>query len=167
MNLHDLFAIPAGRTPDKTAIQFPVEAQSAADEISYAQLHDAANRLAAGLQEWGLQKGDRVAFYIGSRPEFVIAYLAVLRLGAIMVPINLRYRRLEIGHILADCTPRLLVTEHAHEAILSEIGDAKESIEAVVYAEELASWQQATDTLNAPIVEADDQCIQCIGRLLP
>ena len=71
---------------------------------------------------WGLRKGDRVAFFLGSRPEFVIAYLAVIRLGAVVVPINLRYRRTEIGHILADCTPRLLITERAQRSILEEAG---------------------------------------------
>ena len=67
-----------------------------------------------GLQQWGVRKGDRVAFFLGNRPEFVIAYLAVIRLGAIMVPVNLRYRRMEIGHIFADCAPRLVVTEAQH-----------------------------------------------------
>ena len=106
MNLHDLFAIPCLRTPEKTAIQVldrPVTPQT----LSYADLFAAADQLAAGLQQWGLQKGDRVAFFIGSRPELVVAYLAVIRLGGVVVPINLRYRRLEIGHILADCTPAL------------------------------------------------------------
>ena len=90
--------------------------------LTYQQLFDAADELAAGLQQWGLRKGDRVAFYLGSRPEFVIAYLAVIRLGAVVVPINLRYRRTEIGHILADCTPRLLITERAQREILEDAG---------------------------------------------
>jgi len=167
MNLHDLFAIPLQRAPEKVAIHaldlFEANASTTADpsasaqlaSLSYASLFAAADRLAAGLQQWGLRKGDRVAFYIGSRSELVIAYLAVIRLGAIVVPINLRYRRLEIGHILTDCTPRLLITEEANLATLAEVGDAQETIEATILAEELATWERA-ETLTPPVVNADD-----------
>jgi hypothetical protein len=40
----------------------------------------------------------------------------------VVVPINLRYRRTEIGHIVADCTPRLLITERAQRLILEDAG---------------------------------------------
>ena len=106
MNLHDLFAIPLRRTPHKTAIHYLSE--DGHKDLTYHELFDEVDRLAAGLQSWGVRKGDRVAFYLGNCPEFVMAYLAVIRLGAVMVPINLHYRRLEIDHILGDCTPTLL-----------------------------------------------------------
>ncbi|MEZ4868445.1 MAG: AMP-binding protein [Caldilineaceae bacterium] len=155
MNLHDLFAIPRLRTPDKVAIQ-PLDGDPTPAPLSFAELHRAADELAAGLQQWGLQKGDRIAFYISSRPELVIAYLAVIRLGAIVVPINLRYRRLEIGHILTDCTPRLLITERAHLAIFDEVGAEKAALEATLLAEELAQWSKPTATLTPPHVASDD-----------
>jgi malonyl-CoA/methylmalonyl-CoA synthetase len=170
MNLHDLFAIPLHRSPDKVALHAldPLEATPSTPgnaqareaaltpAISYTDLFAAADRLAAGLQRWGLTKGDRVAFLIGSRPEFVIAYLAVIRLGAVVVPINLRYRRLEIGHILSDCTPRLIITERAHLATLAEAEDAQASVEATLLAEELAAWQDAVTAPTIPVVTAAD-----------
>ncbi|MCX6050497.1 MAG: AMP-binding protein [Chloroflexi bacterium] len=110
----------------------------------------------AGLQKWGLQKGDRVAFFLSNCPEFLIAYLAVIRLGAIMVPINLRYRRLELGHILSDCTPRLLFTERPQLGFLDDIGAEKQSLEAILLVEELAQWQADATSLQAPLVEAND-----------
>ena len=116
MNLHDLFAIPARRSPTKVAIDFP------SVSLTYLELLSAADALAAGLAQRGIVKGDRVLFFLSNRPEFVIAYLAVIRLGAIMVPANLRYRRMELNHILADCTPRLIVTEEAQCSILAEAG---------------------------------------------
>ena len=79
--------------------------------------------MAAGLQRWGLAKGDRVAFFLTNCPEFMVAYLGVIRLGAIPVPINTRYRTREIGHILADCTPRLIISEAALMPILREAMD--------------------------------------------
>src|SRR5690606_35175276 len=100
MNLHALFAIAAQRNPEKAALHYA--ADGVTTTLTYADLFAAVDRLAAGLHHWGLSKGDRVAFFLGNRPEFVVAYLAVIKLGAVMVPVNLRYRRLEIGHIVAD-----------------------------------------------------------------
>ncbi len=154
MNLHDLFEIPRRRTPDKAVLQS--EVNGVARELTYRQLYDTVDQLAAGLQRWGLAKGDRAAFYCNSRPEFVIAYLAVLRVGALMVPINLRYRRLEIGHILADCTPRLLVTERCQSEILADVGDALAPLAAILYADDLQQWLGEADHLQPVTVEGDD-----------
>ncbi|MCE7981267.1 MAG: hypothetical protein DYG89_08765 [Caldilinea sp. CFX5] len=155
MNLHDLFAIPSHRSPDKIAIH-ALDAAPAPISLTFADLYAAVDRMAAGLQQWGLGKGDRVAFFISSRPELIIAYLAVIRLGAVVVPINLRYRRLEIGHILTDCTPRLLVTETAQLAILDEVGADKASVEALLLAEDFDRWQAPVDWLQLPLVASDD-----------
>ncbi len=155
MNLHDLFAIPKHRSPDKIAIH-ALDATPAPTSLTFADLYAAVDRVAAGLQQWGLRKGDRVAFFINSRPELIIAYLAVIRLGAVVVPINLRYRRLEIGHILTDCTPRLLVTESAQLPILDEVGADKASVEALLLAEEFDRWQAPADQVQLPLVESDD-----------
>lgn len=142
MNLHDLFAIPRTRTPAKVALQFANEQQQE-QQFTYAELYQAVDQLAAGLQHWGLRKGDRVAFFLSNRPEFVIAYLAVIRLGAIMVPINLRYRKLELSHILTDAAPRLIVTEREQLPLLDEIGlTEKATVEALLLAEELTQWQK-------------------------
>ncbi len=157
MNLHDLFAIPRLRSPDKTAIIFAPDGATTEREITYSSLHAEADRLAAGLQKWGLQRGDRVAFYTSSRPEFVIAYLAVLRVGGVVVPINLRYRRREIGHIFTDCTPVLLITETEQLSIVDEVDTTDRStIRASLLLDELDGWQADQPMRNAPFVAGDD-----------
>ena len=155
MNLHDLFAIPRGRTPGKIALEF--EGDGRAATLTYAQLYAAVDRLAAGLQAWGLRKGERVAFYCNSRPEFVIAYLAVLRVGGVVVPINLRYRRLEIGHILTDCTPRLLITEHSQAGIIEEVdAAARAGLDATLYVDDWDAWLGDADALTPPVVQGEE-----------
>lgn len=153
MNLTSLFSIPWQRTPEKVALRADTDAGEIT--LTYGQLHDAADRLAVGLQAWGLRKGDRVAFFLGNRPEFVIAYLAVIRLGAIMVPVNLRYRRMEINHIVEDCAPALIVTEREQVAILADAGCGADGPLPLLLAEELAQWQRA-EPLVAPLVLAED-----------
>jgi malonyl-CoA/methylmalonyl-CoA synthetase len=154
MNLSDLLAIPLRRSPAKVALEF--RAPNEARTLSYADLHREAAHLAAGLQRWGLRKGDRVAFLAGNSPDFVIAYLAVIRLGAIVVSINPRYRRLELAHILADCAPRLLLTERALLPVLDELGDAAASLEATLFVGELAPWMDAEFAASPAVVQGDD-----------
>jgi malonyl-CoA/methylmalonyl-CoA synthetase len=156
MNLHDLFAIPVRRSPGKPALRFLAE-NGTAEDLSYAQLFAEAGRLAAGFHARGVRKGDRVAFFLSNRPEFVTAYLAVIRLGAVMVPVNLAYRRREIAHMLADAGPRLLLTERAHVAVLDELADEEtRGLEAVLLAEDLAGWTDDSTGFVPPLVEEGD-----------
>jgi malonyl-CoA/methylmalonyl-CoA synthetase len=156
MNLHALFAIAAQRSPEKVALQFGAGGVSSKyATLTYSELYAAADRLAAGLQKWGLRKGDRVAFFLGNRPEFLIAYLAVIKLGAVMVPVNLRYRRLEIGHIFADCAPRLVVTEHEQTAFLEDAGYAAHGDVPWLLAEEFEHWG-SDKPLTPPLVLAEE-----------
>ena len=145
MNLHDLFAIPRRRAPEKPALRFQD------DTLTYRDLFARADALAAGLAARGVRKGDRVAFFLGNRPEFVIAYLAVIRLGAAMVPINLAYREREISHMLADSEPRLLITEQAQAAVLQGL-----EVVEVLLAEDLEGLSRAAAGFAPPLVEGGD-----------
>jgi acyl-CoA synthetase (AMP-forming)/AMP-acid ligase II len=70
---------------------------------------------AIALAERGISQGDRVALLVGNRAEFVLALFAILRLGAIAVPLSTRYQTPEIAFALNDCGASLLV----HEADLA------------------------------------------------
>ena len=72
-------------------------------------------RCAAALAERGIAAGDRVALLVGNRAEFVVALFAVLRLGAIAVPLSTRYQNPEIAFALSDCGASLLI----HDADLA------------------------------------------------
>jgi malonyl-CoA/methylmalonyl-CoA synthetase len=158
MNLLTLFAIAAERSPHKQALEFIDDETGAATTFSYEQLYAEVERWATGFRALGLQHGDRIAFYLGNRPEFVIAYLAVLRLGGVMVPINLRYRRLEISHILNDCTARFLLTEATQQGIVDELEAADlGAVEQILSVDALDDWFPAeADSSAAPLVHGED-----------
>lgn len=139
MNLHGLFAIPLQRAPEKPALTFRDGDREAV--LSYRDLFSEADRLAAGFAARGLRKGDRVAFYLGNRPEFVIAWLAVIRLGAVLVPINLAYRRREIAHMLADAEPRFFLTERDGLSVLDELEEGELRGVEVALVEALEDWK--------------------------
>jgi malonyl-CoA/methylmalonyl-CoA synthetase len=116
-----------------------------------------AARLAAGLRRWGLRRGDRIAFFLSNRQEFVVAYLAAGLLGAIAVPINPRYRRVELGHILSDALPRVLITEREQLPHLDDVvASDRASLEAIITAEEIETWKTAAGDFDPAPLERDD-----------
>ncbi len=156
MNLLDLFALAAARAPDRAALR-----SEDGTELTYGDLLAQVREVAVALAARGLRKGDRVAFFLGNRPELVVAHLAVLRLGAVAVPMNLAYRRREIAHILGDAEPRFLVTDSTERERLAELAPAERaSLEEVLVVEELP-WAGGAGGAPAaafapPLVDGDD-----------
>lgn len=88
--------------------------------VTYAQLSQLVARVAAGLRQLGLARGDRVGVYLDKRIETVAAMFGTSAAGGVVVPINPLLRARQVGHILADCNPHVLVTTRARAALLAE-----------------------------------------------
>ena len=112
MQLVDLFASSLVGQADEVAVEFE-RANGRMATLRFGDLHARSNRLAHLLARRGLEPGDRLAVYLANRIEFVDVLLACLKLGVILVPINILYREREISHILADSRPRVVVTERS------------------------------------------------------
>jgi len=86
-------------------------------ELTYRQWDGQANRLARGLTERGIDRGDRVviAFTPDEPFEWLIAYVAVHRAGAVAVPVNTRLSGPELGAILAHAEPTAVLASAATE----------------------------------------------------
>jgi long-chain acyl-CoA synthetase len=80
---------------------------------SYLELDRAASRTAGGLQAWGVDAGDRVVLFLPNIPAFAVAYLAVLKLGAIVVSANVMLTTEELAVLLEDSGARVLFTVEA------------------------------------------------------
>src|SRR5688572_10509072 len=109
MQLADLFASSLLGQADDVAIEFE-RADGELATLRFGDLHARSNRLAHALASRGLQAGDRVGVYLSNRIEFVDLLLACIKLGLVLVPINILYREREIAHILGDARPDLVVT---------------------------------------------------------
>ena len=84
------------RFPDREAIVFGDR------RLTYQKLNDEVDRLARGLLELGVQKDDKIGLWMPNVPEWVIAYFAVARVGAVVVPMNTRYKSHEVHYILEN-----------------------------------------------------------------
>ena len=95
--------------PDAEAIVFGKK------RMTWAQLADAVDRTARAFLELGVEKGDCIALISTARPEFIISFMAASKIGAIWVGLSPRFSIGEMGRILRDCRPTILITQDRHE----------------------------------------------------
>jgi long-chain acyl-CoA synthetase len=108
--------------PDHTAIIFGAAVGSRVMDgsLTYRQLDDLVDRFAAGLQQMGIQKGDRVAIMLPNCPQFVIAAYATWRIGGIVVCCNPLYVAREVEHLVNDSgTETIVVMSSLYERVKS------------------------------------------------
>src|SRR5512139_1697252 len=77
--------------------------------ISYREMEELTNRLAAGLVDLGVKKGDRVGIFMPNTPQFVLAYFAILKAGGVVVATNPLYSPREIVHQVNDAGLELML----------------------------------------------------------
>ncbi|HEY5542909.1 MAG TPA: AMP-binding protein, partial [Candidatus Binatia bacterium] len=78
-------------------------------EVTYNKLKQTADLVARGFLSLGVGKGDKVAIWMAGYAEWAYVYFALARIGAIMVPINIRYRPEEVEYVLNKSKASVLV----------------------------------------------------------
>jgi long-chain acyl-CoA synthetase len=117
-NLAVVLRESARRAPGKTAVILGDY------RLSYAQLDELSDRVAASLAAAGLTPGDRVGLQLPNIPQFVIAYFGILKAGGVVVPMNVLLKAPEIAFQLEDSGARALIT---YGGFLDESAKAAES----------------------------------------
>ena len=120
----------------------------AVNGVSYDELAAATLRVAWRLADRGLARGDRFALYCENRLGFVYAYLAALRLGAVVVPVNVLYRAAELQHVLSNARVNLALVS----AQTAEHLDRSAFEVPAVTADAVEAW--AEESVASPELEA-------------
>ncbi|HVW57296.1 MAG TPA: class I adenylate-forming enzyme family protein [Rhizobiaceae bacterium] len=79
--------------------------------LDWREVEERTSRIAAGLRARGVRAGDRIALLLRNRIEFVLAFFAAFRIGAVTVPLSTRYQTPEIAYALSDCDAAMLIFE--------------------------------------------------------
>ena len=95
--------VAATRYPHKTAYVY------GGRTLSFAELKQQAEALAGWLQAQGVGRGDRVAIYLQNCPQYVIAFYAVMRADAVVVPVNPMNRADEFEHYIVDPDTKVVI----------------------------------------------------------
>jgi acyl-CoA synthetase (AMP-forming)/AMP-acid ligase II len=116
-NLAFILSESAHAAPDKPVAVFD------GGQLTYRQLDQASDRLAANLASAGIGPGDRVALQLPNIPQFLISYFGILKAGAAVVPLNVLLRAPEIAYHLEDSGALVLIT---WEGVLAEAAKGAE-----------------------------------------
>ena len=108
-HLADTFNYWARRRAGAPAVVFPGRT------LSWADLDRASDEFAVGFRSSGIGPGDRVGLVLGNCPEFVEVTIAAFKIGAIVVPLNVRWTASEVTTAVDLVAPSLVVADEAHE----------------------------------------------------
>jgi acyl-CoA synthetase (AMP-forming)/AMP-acid ligase II len=115
LTLSDAIATQARLNPAKLG------ARDSRRALTYAQWQERATRLAAGLLQAGLAKGDRVGLLAYNCVEWMEIYVALARAGLVAVPMNFRLTAAEISYILGHSEAAAVIAGHEFQATVDEI----------------------------------------------
>ena len=80
------------------------------EELTYRQVAEQVSRLSNGLTTLGVRKGEKVALLFSNRPGYIVSYLACASIGAVLIPVNPKFRPGEILYVLNNCDAVALIT---------------------------------------------------------
>jgi long-chain acyl-CoA synthetase len=159
--LHELLYDAAAEFPKRKAIVF------LGRSMTYAALSDAVDRFAAALHELGVRKGDRVALILPNCPQNVIAFFAILRLGAIVVQHNPLFTSPEFHHQLTDSGATVAIVYDGAYARLAEAqpGTALQHVIVTSLADYLPSGKRLA--LHLPFGSVREKREQLVADIPP
>jgi crotonobetaine/carnitine-CoA ligase len=113
--LAERLARHAAATPHKIALRCD------ADVLSYRELDELVARMAHGLRGYGVRAGDPVCVLLETSCDYVVAWLALCRIGALEVPINTGFRGAALEHALRLTSARMLILDAEHVPAVSAV----------------------------------------------
>lgn len=148
----EVLARQARKFPDAEALVFKDK------RYTYSGLNERVNRLANGLTELGIEKGDKVAVLFTNCMEIVESYFAVFKIGAVAVPLNFRLAARELSYQLNHSDSKALIFGEAFKDTVAsmrpELGNVKhyictseKGVEAAINYEEFLQRQPAGEPL--------------------
>ena len=124
LTIGDVLEQTASKFPDRDAIVYPRRDQ----RWTYAEFDERVNRLASGLADLGVGKGDRVSTVLQNGSEIVLTVYACAKLGAVFNPLNYRLPAGEIEFIVGDAGSSVVVFESATR---EAVGGARPELDSV------------------------------------
>src|SRR5689334_907805 len=101
MQLADLFDLSLVGRRDVVGLEVEIADRGLAT-FTFGELDARAARMARALAARGLIRGDRLCIHLANRLEYIDLFIACVRTGIVVVPVNVLYRERELAHITAD-----------------------------------------------------------------
>ena len=111
MNISDLLAWSAHQWPDKECLVEVDPEKKKRRSLTYGEFDHRVNKMAHALLKAGIKKGDRVLHFMKNRLEWMESYFAIIRTGAVVVPLNFRFTGTDLEYIVKIVDPAMVVVE--------------------------------------------------------
>src|ERR1044071_7116901 len=158
-NLRHLLEARAAAAPEKVFLF----SESDGRRFTYAEFDAAVNRAANMLASHGVGRGDVVSLLLPNSAEYVIAYFACFKLGALAGPVNSLLKPEEMAYVVGNSEARLLLYNSQFAAQVEEFGgEVKFLSEAVIFDDERAmteTYSAAPGAWDAGALARDDEAI--------
>ena len=116
-NLGSLLENAAVQYGDKKALHFEYDDTA----LTFRQIHEKVNQYANALSGAGVKKNDHVAVMLPNRPDFPLVWLALARIGAVMVPLNIRYQPGDLEYVINDSDANAVVIFSEYLPVLNQV----------------------------------------------
>lgn len=136
--LYQLLKDSSDRCPDNIAAVYENR------KYSYRELLRLTDQMAESLLHRGLNRGDRLAFYLFNSPEIIICYFACFKIGVTVIPINYRLKEEEDYYILDHCKPAILVSQ---KSLYSQVAGIMHELPSIRYCYLVDSEGEFANTL--------------------
>jgi len=125
----------AHKFPEKEAVvmQGPDGRQ---ETVTHAEFNERADRVANGLVARGIEQGDKVGVYMQNNVETLETYIGAMKIGALPVPVNHRFKADEVRYVLADSDAEALVFDADAADIVDEIHDGDHDVREFLYVDD-------------------------------
>ncbi len=162
MIVRDYLEKQALERPNKTAILFKEE------KYTFSDLNTFSNRLANRLLNVGIKKGDRIILLFQNCPEFCVAYLAVLKIGAIAVVLDFRLSPAEMEPIFQEAEVNAIITTVRQKVFIDRVKSMVPTLKHVVVTgrgdEDIRDWhsyeeiieKESSEKISIPLHEEDE-----------
>lgn len=140
-------------------------------QYSFGELDALSSGLASRLEKLGLRRGDRISLYAPNSPEWVIAYYAILKMGAVVNPLNLMLTASEAAFAINDCGARAVIGTGDRIGGLADL-NGRTSVEfyiafgaavsgGMLNLEDLLDGVIPASSYPVPDIGPDDECAVC------
>lgn len=128
-HLADLFESVAAAVPDRVALQTDNGA------LTYMELDDRSDRIAVGLSNRGIKRGDTVGLYLMNGPEYLEALIAITKMGAVPFNVNYRYSIEELAYLFTNAEAKAIIHNAEFSPIMRTICQRLSHIASAIVAD--------------------------------
>jgi acyl-CoA synthetase (AMP-forming)/AMP-acid ligase II len=144
---YQLLRDAARRFPDKVAVIFQQQ------RWTYARLEGLSNRFARALFDMGLGKGDRVILATYNRPEFIVSFNAIAKVGGVVSPMNPSYKAPEVEHQVNDTEATIAIADATAWRTIQRIRERLPTLKYLICVDDVVGSEYTYADLLQPYPE--------------